>query len=467
MHRTFRTRLPGLRIGRADAMMGVGCRELKQRQRFSGGMGFTVSEVSAFRRLPWMLAMVLLFTACAPGEEAAERETTTEIPDEIVIGATLPLTGEESRTGEFFKEGYELAFEEVADRGGLQVGDKKVGVSLKLLDDTTDQATAVNLAERLITNDGVDFLLGTYSTSLVEAQSTVAEQNEIPYVNGGGAATSIYSRDYKWIFGALAPVELLARTQMDWIAEQQQAGNLPEPATIAVLWENSSHGEDYLAGIEEFAGESNGAFEVALNESFELDSKDFGALLSEVKSADVDLYMADAHLPDFITMHRQYLSSDLCHELITYGARGSESDAAEALGEDNIAYVLSAVWWHPLLAAQSAASQEFLDAFKEKYGRDPEWYQALGYETARALFTAIEEAGSVDREAVRTALSELEMESLVPGGTLSFPAESGGQAQYPFLVQQNIPGKGSPIIYPEELATGEGVAPNPTCQTGG
>lgn len=270
-----------------------------------------MSEVSAFRRLPWMLAIVVLFTACAPGEEAAERETTTEIPDEIVIGATLPLTGEESRTGEFFKEGYELAFEEVADRGGLQVGDKKVGVSLKLLDDTTDQATAVNLAERLITNDGVDFLLGTYSTSLVEAQSTVAEQNEIPYVNGGGAATSIYSRDYKWIFGALAPVELLARTQMDWIAEQQQAGDLPEPATIAVLWENSSHGEDYLAGIEEFAGESNGAFEVALNESFELDSKDFGALLSEVKSADVDLYMADAHLPDFITMHRQYVVLEL------------------------------------------------------------------------------------------------------------------------------------------------------------
>lgn len=423
-----------------------------------------MSEISAFRRLSWVFAMVLLFTACAPGEETAEREGTTEIPDEIVIGATLPLTGEESRAGELFKEGYEFAFEEVTDGGGLQVGDKKVDVSLNLLDDTSDQATAVNLAERLITRDGVDFMLGTYSTSLIEAQSTVAELNEIPYVNGGGAATSIYGRGYKWIFGALAPVELLARTEMEWIAEQQQAGNLPEPATIAVLWENTSHGEDYLTGIEEFAGESNGAFEVALDESFELDSKDFGALLSEVKSSDVDLFMADAHLPDFITMHRQYLSSDLCHDVITYGARGSESDAAEALGEDNIAFILSAVWWHPLLSEHNAASQEFLDAFNEKFGRDPEWYQALGYEAARALFTAIEEAGSVDREAVRTALSELEMESLVPGGTLSFPAESGGQAQYPFLVQQNIPGQGSPIIYPEEFATGEGVAPNPTCK---
>lgn len=422
-------------------------------------------ETSAFGRLLWVVATVLLISACAPGEEAADQTETTEIPDEIVIGATLPLTGEEASAGGYFKEGYELAFEQVTDAGGLQVGDKKVEVTLKLLDDTSDQATAVNLAERLITRDGVDFLLGTYSTSLVEAQSTVAEQNEIPYVNGGGAATSIYSRDYKWIFGALAPVELLARTQMDWIAEQQEAGNLPEPATIALLWENTSHGEDYRTGIADFAEESGGAFDVVVDESFELDSKDFGALLSEVKSSDADLLLADAHLPDFITMHRQYLSSDLCHDVITYGARGSERDAAEALGEDNVAYILSAVWWHSLLVEQqSETNREFIDAFNEKFGRDPEWYQALGYEAARALFTGIEEGGSVDREAVRTALSELEMDSVVPGGKLSFPAESGNQAQYPFIVQQNIPGEGSPIVYPEELATGEGVSPNPECK---
>jgi branched-chain amino acid transport system substrate-binding protein len=424
-----------------------------------------VRENRTFRRLLWVAAVTVLITACAPGEEASEETGSTEVPDEIVIGATLPLTGEESSAGGYFKEGYELAFEEVTDAGGLQVGDKKVEVTLKLLDDTSDQATAVNLAERLITRDGVDFLLGTYSTSLVEAQSTVAEQNQIPYVNGGGAATSIYSRDYKWIFGALAPVELLGRTQMDWIAEQQEAGNLSEPAKIALLWENTSHGDDYRVGITEFAEQSGGAFEVVVDESFELDSKDFGALLSEVKSSDADLLLADAHLPDFVTMQRQYVSSDLCHEVITYGARGSERDAAKALGEENVAYILSAVWWHPLLVEQqSETNTEFIEIFKEKFGRDPEWYQALGYEAARALFTGIEEAESVDRETVRTALSELEMDSLVPGGKLSFPEESGNQAQYPFLVQQNIPGEGSPIVYPEELATGEGVAPNPECK---
>lgn len=410
------------------------------------------------------LLVILIAGACAPGDRSTSEDAADgEVPDEIVIGATLPLTGEEADNGLRFKQGYELAFELANEDGGLKLGGESVPVRLKLLDDTTDPSTAVNLAQRLITRDSVDFLLGTYSTTLVEAQSTVAEQNEIPYVNGGGAATSTYDRGYKWIFGALAPVELLATTQMDWIEEQQKAGNLPDPATIALLWENTSHGEDYQKGVSDSAAQSNGSFKVVVDESFELDSKDFSAVLGKVESSGADLFMVDAHLPDYITMQRQYVSAGLCHDVITYGARGSEADAAEALGEDAIAYVLSAVWWNEQLSTQGGANQAFIDAFKQKYGEDPEWYQALGYETARALFAAIEEAGSVDREAVRNALANLHMESLLPGGELSFPEDKGYQAHYDFVVQQNIPGKGSPIVYPEELATGEGVAPNPTC----
>jgi branched-chain amino acid transport system substrate-binding protein len=252
---------------------------------------------------------------------------------------------------------------------------------------------------------------------------------------------------------------------MEWIAEQQEAGNIPDPATIALLWENTSHGEDYRKGVQDFADESGGSLEVVLDESFELEGKDFSALLSEVRSADADLFLADAHLPDFITMHRQYTTAGLCHDVITYGARGVEKDAAKALGRDNVSYIQSAVWWNPLLGEQGGPNEEFINAFKEKYGRDPEWYQAMGYEAARALFTAIESAGSVDREAVRQALVDLRMESVVPEGELTFPEENGYQAQYPFVVQQNQPDGSSPIIFPEELATGEGMAPNPNCQS--
>jgi branched-chain amino acid transport system substrate-binding protein len=404
-----------------------------------------------------LLSASLALSGCKKAEPASQDRT------EIRIGATLPLTGAEARIGGFFKEGYELAIEQANKAGGVQVGARRLPVKLTLLDDTTNQAAAVSLADRLVNSDKVDFLLGTYSTSLVEAQSTVAEQSHVPYVNGGGAATATYQRKYQYLFGLLAPVELLGRTLMQWIDEQQQAGKLPKPARIALLWENTSHGKDFRRGVSEFAEHSGGNYQVAVDESFELNGKDFSALLGKVKAAHTDLFLADAHLPDFITLQRQYVSLGLCHPLLSYGARGAEVAARDALGPENVGYILSAVWWSSALAEKSPASKAFVELFRAKYQRVPEWYQALGYETARVLLAAIEQAKSADRDTVRKALSELRLPSLLPGGEVSFPAAQGGQAYYPFVVQQNLPGGASPIIYPKDIASAAGVAPNPNC----
>jgi branched-chain amino acid transport system substrate-binding protein len=385
------------------------------------------------------------------------------VPDVIVVGSTLPLTGTESKTGGLYKQGYELAVEEVNAKGGIDVGGKKVKVELKLLDDTSDQAKAVNLAQRLITSDKVNVFLGTYTTSLVEAQSTVAEQSKIPYVNGGGASTSIYGKGYKWIFGTLATVENLATTEMGWVDQQQQAGKLPKPARIAIVWENTSHGKDFRTGIQEFAKKSSGGYEIVVDESFALDGKDFSAVLNKVKAAKADLFMVDAHVPDFIAMHRQYLSSGMCNKLVTYGARGTEAAAKAAMGQKGVDYILSAVWWSSQLGDEGL-NKQFVDSFTKKFGKAPEWYQAVSYEAARALFTAISNAKSVDKTKVRDELSKLEMNSILPGGKLSFPADQGGQADYPFVVQQNLPDGSSPIVFPADVATGEGVAPNPNCK---
>ena len=403
------------------------------------------------------LAAISLVAAILPAGAARAAKDT------IKIGATLPLTGAEARIGGFYKEGYEYAFEQQNKKGGVKVGDKTMKVDLQLLDDTSTQATAVSLADRLINSDKVDFLLGTYATNLVEAQSAAAEQNQMLYVNGGGAASAIYKRGYKWVFGLLAPVELLADSMMKWIDEQQKGGKLPKPAKVALLWENTSHGKDFRKGVSDFAKKSGGGYEVVVDESFELNGKDFSALLGKVKAANADLFLADAHLPDYITMHRQYVTSGMCHKISSYGARGSEKQAAEALGKKNVEYILSAVWWSPLLAEKSKLDKEFVDGFKAKHKRDPEWYQALGYETARALFVAIEQAGTLDKTKVREKLVAMKIPSILPGGELTFPAEFGQQSHAPFVVQQNQPDGSAPIIAPADSATGKGAAPNPNC----
>jgi len=393
------------------------------------------------------------------GAPAAAPAATGEA---ISIGATLPLTGSESRIGGFYKEGYELAFEEWNKKGGISVGGQKLPVKLTLLDDTSTQATAASLADRLINSDKVQFLLGTYASHLVEAQSVVAEQNHVPYVQGGGGAVEIHKRGFKWLFGLLAPVQLLSGAIMEWVDAQQAARKIPRPAKIAVVWENTAHGKDFRAGVKDFSEQHKGGYWIMMDESFELNGKDFGALLGKVKNSGADVFLVDAHLPDYITMQRQYVTLGLCHKIQSYGARGSEKQAADALGPEHVRYILSSVWWNAQLGT-AGLTKDFADEFKARYGRSPEWYQAVSYETARALFLAIEKAGSLDRDKVREALASLNVDSILPGGKLSFPASSGQQAIYPFVVQQNQPDGTSPIVWPKESATSAGVAPNPDC----
>lgn len=64
---------------------------------------------------------------------------------------------------------------------------------------------------------------------------------------------------------------------------------------------------------------------------------------------------------------------------------------------------------------------------------------------------------------MREKLASLRIESILPGGLLTFPAAYGQQARYLFVVQQNLPDGRAPIVYPKIAATKEGIAPNPRC----
>ena len=390
-------------------------------------------------------SVVLLALCAAAGSAAAEGTHAA-----IVIGASLPLTGTEAKAGARVRDGYELAFAEAMSKGGLMVGQQRLPVRLKIVDDGTDRQRAADLAADLVEKQGADFLLGSFSTPIIESQSAAAEKLKVPYVTSSGSASALYQRGFKYLFSLSAPIQQLATALMRWIDEEQRAGNLPKPLRVAVAWENTAHGKDVRAGVATYATNTpahRAAFQLVFDESFDLNMKDFKPLLGRIQAAKADVLLVDAHLPDYITMHKQYAAMGMCHKVISYGARGPEKEAyARELG-----------------AQHYGLAKSFVEAFQKKYARLPEWYEALAYEAARALFTAIEKAGSVDRESVRESLATLKMESILPGGYLTFPEEYGYQARYLFVVQQNMPDGSSPIIYPKIAQVQDGVATNPRC----
>ncbi len=395
--------------------------------------------------------LVSLVTACGPAAPAA--------PTEIVLGAALPLTGGQAREGGYFKKGYEMAIKEINDAGGVMIKEygKKIPIKLVIYDDKSDNTTSVQLYEKLVNEDKVHALLGGYGTPLISAHTVVPEKYQVPYVNGGGATGEIYQRGMKYVFGALASIEKLAHTLMDWMALQQDAGKLKKPVKIAVVGENSSHGKEFRKGIQDKSNAAPDRFQVVMDEPFELNLKDADPLLQKLKAANADVFLADARIADYTTIHRRYTELGLYHLIVSYGPRGTEKAARDALGPA-ADYIISCNWWHKDIPTQAAKT--FADKYQKAYNEPAEWFPALAYETARVMAKALEDAGTLDKTKIRDALAKMDMKnSLVVGGRVWF--EANGQINNDYVMMQNLPGGKVALIYPKGVATSDAVVPIP------
>lgn len=409
--------------------------------------------------IAWMIVSGFLLAACtgapagAPaGAPSAPGGAGSAPSGEIKLGSVLPLTGAFSASGNYFQQGYQMAIDEVNGAGGLDVGGQKMQISLTLLDDGSNATTSRALVERLVTQEKVNALLGGYDTILVQAQEAVPDQYKIPMVEGGGAASAIFSLGYKYIFGTLQTIDLLGKITMEFLTNEVNQGHLPRPTKIALVWENTDHGKDYQKGVQDYVAANPGLFTVVLDQSFDLNGADFTPLLVQVGAAQADVFLSDAHLPDFITMHRQYTQQGLSHKLVSYGARGPDQRGREALG-GAADYLVAGLWWSPAL--QNPQAQKFAADYKAKYNATSDWFQALAYDTARVMFAGITKAGTLDGTKVRDALASLEFkDSVLPGGQIKFQAD--GRPNTPYLMVQTLPNNEVQIIWPKDLA---GVKP--------
>jgi branched-chain amino acid transport system substrate-binding protein len=380
-------------------------------------------------------------------------------PKEIILGAALPITGGQSREGGYFKKGYEMAIKEINDAGGVMVKQygKKIPIKLITYDDKSDNTTSVQLYEKLVAEDKVNALLGGYGTPLITAHTVVAEKYRVPYVNGGGATGAIYERKMKHIFGLLASIEKLSFTLMDWTAGQQDAGALKKPLRIALMGENTSHGKEFREGVFKRAKATPDRFQVVMDEPFEINMKDADPLLQKAKASQADIYLADARLADYTTIHRRYTELRLYHQMVSYGPRGTEKAARDALGVASD-YIVSCNWWHRDIP--TAAAKTFRDKFEKTYNEPAEWFPALAYETARVMAKAIEDAGTLDKAKIRDALAKMDMKnSLVVGGRVWF--KPNGQIDNEYVMMQNLPGGKVALIYPKDIATAKAIVPIP------
>jgi len=367
--------------------------------------------------------------------------------DALRIGAPLPLTGALAPEGAKLKQGYELWQEKVNAAGGIRAGDKRLKVELVYYDYQSTTPKAVQLAEKLISDDKVDFLFSPFGSGAAKAVSAVAEKAGVPLLASSASSAEVFDQGYKNLFGLYTDNSTLSEPIADLVKAK-----LPTVKRVAILARNDLYPLS-LANEFEKSAKKRG-YEVVFFEKYPIGTLDHSSALTQLRAAKPDWVIVTGYINDLILARKQAGELKVggqVYTLINGPAYKEWIDAVGPLSEN----VTTASWFHPVQNYTSedvfGSTKEFVAQFKAKYGAEPDFTQASGAAVGVILQLAVERAGSKDRNAVR--------EQLVKGGFKTFFAPvsfgpTGIANSYIPPVYQIQNGKVQ-VVYPADIATSD------------
>jgi branched-chain amino acid transport system substrate-binding protein len=369
--------------------------------------------------------------------------------DEIVIGASLPLSGPLAGFGSFQQWGYKRAVDEVNKAGGIAIGGKKQPVRLVLRDDKTDPNATASNTETLISRDKVVAMLGSCTPVLVNAGALVAERARKPLVTGCDPLEAFKSvRKWKYVWDLFFHEPDLAVAQFKTLAEFGVQTN----KTVAIWHDNGPDGQVVGGQIWPALAKEFG-YEVVQNASFPIDNAQFTSIIGEAKSKGAEIVLVDAITPQAIAIRKQMASAGYTPKVLNIEKGAEPVQFAEALGKlaDGI---LVGGYWDPTFPYPGAA--DLSKAFESETKLSSSQHIADSYAAAQILLDAIAAAGSTDPEKINTAIAATNKTYVV--GPIKF--DESHTAKLPIVSLQWQGGK-TVIVWPKAAATGSLMFPLP------
>jgi branched-chain amino acid transport system substrate-binding protein len=367
--------------------------------------------------------------------------------DVLRFGAPLPLTGPLAPEGIKQQQGYDLWAEQANKAGGIAVGGKKYKVEIVYADYQSNTPRSVQTTEQMITQDNINFLFGPFGSGAAKAASTVSEKYKVPTLAASASSVQVYDQNYKYLFGTFTPNDTLT-TPLTQIIRAKA----PDVKKVAILARNDLFPLAIAQEMEKSA-KANG-LEVVYFEKYAIGTLDHSATLSQIKSLEPQWIFVTGYINDLLLVRKQMVDQEIKAPVVTMIAGPAYKDFIEQAGQsaENIS---SASWWHPAEHYEGkdifGTTENFVKLFHDKYGADPDYGQASAAVCGALFQLAIEQAGSIDREKVRDALSKLDVVTF--WGPVKFGANGQINSLEPPVFQiQN----GKPIVlFPPAIKQGE------------
>ena len=414
----------------------------------------------------------LVLAACASNQATPAATQPPAAAKEVTatIGFTASQTGSLNVESTRQVNGLNLWMKQVNDTGGVKLSDGTVvKFASKSYDDESNKDRVQELYTRLATDDKADFLISPYSSGLADAAARIAEQYGKIMITTGAASDSTYELGFTLVYQAYTPASKYLAGAADLLKATD-----PNLKKIAIVHENDKFSTDVSNALKDYATAQG--YDIVMFEGYDTGTTDFAPFINKIQDAAPDAIMGGGHFQDGSTFAKQLAEKNVPVKFVALLVAPPEPTFAE-LGDAALG-IVGPSQWEPLAVFDQAAAQkagldwfgpssaDFTSAYKAAYNEDPSYHAAGGFAAGLLLQHAIEKAGSLDTQAVKTALDNTDALTFFGHEKFDTSAEKHGlQIGHSMVyIQWQKDSSGNlvkQVVWPTEGATAQILYPKP------
>jgi branched-chain amino acid transport system substrate-binding protein len=386
-------------------------------------------------------------------------------PSEVVIGATYPLSGANAQIGVDAQHAFNTAVDIVNNDYDLDLPLAKGtglpglgGAKLRVVaaDHQGDPQKGRAEAERLITQEKVAAIVGTYQSAVAVTVSETCERYEIPFLSADNSSPSLHRRGLKFYFRAAAHDEMFSTAMFDFFDALKKKGQKIE--TLSLFHEDTIFGTDSANAQLKLANDRG--YKVVANIKYRANSPSLTAEVQQLKAADADVLMPSSYTTDSILLVKTM--SELGYKpksIVAQDAGFSEKALYDAVG-DKLEGAISRGSFSLDLAAKRSSVGKINELYKARSGKDFNDLTSREFMGLLLLADAIDRAKSIDGEKIRAALAATDLpgeRTIMPWKRIKFDENGQNNDADPVLLQWT--GGRFVTIFPAQAAIAEAIWP--------
>jgi branched-chain amino acid transport system substrate-binding protein len=386
--------------------------------------------------------------------------------DEIRIGFTYGLSGSAAPIGVDAQRAFETSAEIINNnydfdlpmaRGMGVPGLGGAKVRLIFADHQSDPQKGRAEAERLITQEKVCAIIGSYQSAIAVTVSQTCERYQVPFVSAENSSPSLHRRGLKYFFRPAPHDEMYTAAMFDFFDAMRKKGTKIE--TLALFHEDTIFGTDSGNTQTRLAAERG--YKIVADIKYRANTSSLSSEVQQIKAANADVLMPSSYTTDSILLVKTMAELGYKPNAIVAQDAGFSDQMLYAAVGDQLNGVISRSTFSLDLAAKRPMVGKVNAMFKERSGgKDLNDLTSREMMALLVLADALDRAKSTDGPKIRDALAATDIpgeHTIMPWRRIKFD-ESGQNNDADPVLLQYIGGK-FVTIFPQQVAIAEAAWP--------